>query len=54
MSLLDPNTTSLEALLDYNRLLASMAAQERTVQGWLDVSSQVGKGTSIIVSVPLP
>ena len=26
----------------------------RTVDGWLDVSSQPGKGTSVILSIPLP
>lgn len=34
--------------------LRGLAERARTVQGWLDISSQVGKGTSIIVSVPLP
>lgn len=33
--------------------LRGLAERARTVQGWLDVSSQVGKGTSIIVSIPL-
>jgi len=33
--------------------LRGLAERARTVDGWLDVSSQVGKGTSIIVSVPL-
>lgn len=33
--------------------LRGLAERARTVGGWLDVSSQVGKGTSIIVSVPL-
>lgn len=26
----------------------------RTVDGWLDISSQLGKGTSVILSIPLP
>ena len=34
--------------------LRGLAERARTVDGWLDVSSQVGKGTSIIVSIPLP
>ena len=34
--------------------LRGLAERARTVNGWLDVSSQVGKGTSIIVSIPLP
>ncbi|MFZ7310201.1 sensor histidine kinase [Comamonas jiangduensis] len=34
--------------------LRGLAERARTVGGWLDVSSQVGKGTSIIVSIPLP
>ncbi len=34
--------------------LRGLAERAKTVGGWLDVSSQVGKGTSIIVSVPLP
>ena len=33
--------------------LRGLAERARTVGGWLDVSSQVGKGTSIIVSIPL-
>lgn len=33
--------------------LRGLAERARTVGGWLDVSSQVGKGTSIIISVPL-
>jgi two-component system, NarL family, sensor histidine kinase UhpB len=33
--------------------LRGLAERARTVDGWLDISSQVGKGTSIIVSVPL-
>lgn len=33
--------------------LRGLAERARTVNGWLDVSSQVGKGTSIIVSIPL-
>ena len=33
--------------------LRGLAERARTVNGWLDISSQVGKGTSIIVSVPL-
>lgn len=34
--------------------LRGLAERARTVGGWLDVSSQVGRGTSIIVSIPLP
>lgn len=34
--------------------LRGLQERARTVDGWLDVSSQPGKGTSIIVSVPLP
>ncbi len=33
--------------------LKGLAERARTVQGWLDVSSQIGRGTSIIVSLPL-
>ncbi|MGE8396078.1 MAG: ATP-binding protein [Comamonas sp.] len=33
--------------------LRGLAERARTVDGWLDISSQVGKGTSIIVSIPL-
>lgn len=33
--------------------LRGLTERARTVGGWIDVSSQVGKGTSIIVSVPL-
>lgn len=33
--------------------LRGLAERARTVGGWLDVSSQPGKGTSIIVSIPL-
>lgn len=33
--------------------LRGLAERARTVHGWLDVSSQPGKGTSIILSVPL-
>ena len=33
--------------------LRGLAERARTVDGWLDISSQVGQGTSIIVSVPL-
>lgn len=33
--------------------LRGLAERARTVGGWLDVSSQVGKGSSIIVSIPL-
>ena len=33
--------------------LRGLAERARTVNGWLDISSQVGKGTSIIVSIPL-
>lgn len=34
--------------------LRGLAERARTVGGWLDVSSQIGQGTSIIVSIPLP
>jgi signal transduction histidine kinase len=34
--------------------LRGLAERARTVGGWLDVSSQIGKGSSIIVSIPLP
>ena len=33
--------------------LRGLAERARTVGGWLDVSSQVGRGSSIIVSIPL-
>ena len=33
--------------------LRGLAERARTVNGWLDISSQPGKGTSIIVSIPL-
>lgn len=33
--------------------LRGLGERARTVQGWLDVSSQAGRGTSVIVSVPL-
>ena len=33
--------------------LRGLTERARTVGGWLDVSSQVGKGSSIIVSIPL-
>ena len=33
--------------------LRGLAERARTVNGWLDVSSHVGQGTSIIVSIPL-
>ena len=33
--------------------LRGLAERARTVDGWLDISSQVGHGTSIIVSIPL-
>ena len=33
--------------------LRGLAERARTVNGWLDVSSQPGRGTSIIVSIPL-
>lgn len=33
--------------------LRGLSERARTVQGWLDVSSQPGRGTSIIVSIPL-
>lgn len=33
--------------------LRGLAERARTVGGWLDVSSQAGRGTSIIVSLPL-
>ena len=33
--------------------LRGLAERARTVDGWLDISSQLGKGTSIIVSIPL-
>lgn len=33
--------------------LRGLAERARTVGGWLDVSSQVGKGSSIIMSIPL-
>lgn len=34
--------------------LRGLAERARIVQGWLDVSSQAGRGTSVIVSIPLP
>jgi signal transduction histidine kinase len=34
--------------------LRGLQERARTVDGWLDVSSQPGRGTSIIVSIPLP
>ncbi|MBS7781049.1 ATP-binding protein [Acidovorax sp. CCYZU-2555] len=34
--------------------LRGLQERARTVEGWLDVSSQPGRGTSIIVSIPLP
>ncbi|WP_313076855.1 ATP-binding protein [Melaminivora sp.] len=34
--------------------LKGLAERARRAGGWLDVSSQVGRGTSIIVSLPLP
>jgi signal transduction histidine kinase len=34
--------------------LKGLAERARTVNGWLDVSSRPGQGTSVIVSVPLP
>ncbi|MBS7350315.1 MAG: response regulator [Comamonas sp.] len=34
--------------------LRGLTERARTVGGWLDVSSQAGRGTSIIVSLPLP
>lgn len=34
--------------------LRGLQERARTVGGWLDVSSQPGRGTSIILSVPLP
>ena len=33
--------------------LRGLSERARTVQGWLDVSSQAGKGTSIILTIPL-
>ena len=33
--------------------LRGLAERARTVGGWLDVSSHIGKGTSVIVSIPL-
>ncbi|MNW11260.1 Sensor histidine kinase LiaS [compost metagenome] len=33
--------------------LRGLQERARTVDGWLDISSQPGHGTSIIVSVPL-
>lgn len=34
--------------------LRGLAERARTVQGWLDISSRKGQGTSIIVTIPLP
>jgi len=34
--------------------LRGLQERARTVGGWLDISSQPGRGTSVIVSVPLP
>lgn len=34
--------------------LRGLQERARTVEGWLDISSHPGKGTSIIVSIPLP
>ena len=34
--------------------LRGLAERARTVDGWLDISSQPGRGTSIIVTIPLP
>lgn len=34
--------------------LRGLGERARTVQGWLDISSQAGRGTSVIVSIPLP
>lgn len=34
--------------------LRGLQERARTVDGWLDISSQPGRGTSIIVSIPLP
>ncbi len=33
--------------------LRGLGERARTVRGWLDVSSQAGRGTSVIVSIPL-
>lgn len=33
--------------------LRGLSERARTIQGWLDVSSQPGQGTSVIVSIPL-
>lgn len=34
--------------------LKGLQERARTVGGWLDISSQPGKGTSVILSIPLP
>ena len=34
--------------------LKGLRERAKTVQGWVDISSQPGKGTSIILSIPLP
>ena len=34
--------------------LKGLQERARTVGGWLDISSRPGKGTSVILSVPLP
>lgn len=34
--------------------LKGLQERARTVEGWLDVSSRPGQGTSVIVSIPLP
>ncbi len=34
--------------------LKGLQERARTVDGWLDISSQPGRGTSVIVSIPLP
>ena len=34
--------------------LKGLSERARTVDGWLDISSQPGQGTSVIVSIPLP
>ncbi len=34
--------------------LKGLRERARTVAGWLDISSQPGQGTSVIVSIPLP
>ena len=45
------NTTDREKPKAFG--LRGLAERARTVEGWLDVSSQPGWGTSIIVSIPL-